>query len=308
MNLLRLRSFLAISEAGGFRRAAEMLGLSQPALTRQIQVLEAELGARLVHRDRQPVVLTEAGRFLAQHAGRLLAEAGFLRQEVQRLDGGRDPTLSVGVLQSMLEGVFASALVGWRRDWPGVPLRVQGFRSGPIMAEIIDGRQHLGFVGVPPTDPRLVWHPMVEDVFLAVLPPRHRLAQGEALPELAELATEGMVLPPPGFGLRDTVDVAFAKLGLTPRVTAELEGISAILALVRAGLGPSLLPASAVAGVTGLVVRPLAQHAPRRNLGAVWHAGRRNDAAVEALVSAVENAATVAQRLASMGADASSRS
>ncbi|WP_431285778.1 LysR family transcriptional regulator [Humitalea sp. 24SJ18S-53] len=295
MNLLRLRSFLALSEAGGFRRAADLLGLSQPALTRQIQVLEAEFGAQLIRRGRQPVALTEAGRFLVQHAGRLLAEAAFLRQEVQRLDGGRDPTLCVGVLQSLLEGVFSTALVGWRRDWPTVPLRVMGFRSGPIMAEIIDGRQHLGFIGIPPTDPRLVWKPMVEDVFVAVLPPRHRLAQDDTPLDLADLAAEGMVLPPPGFGLRDTADAAFATLGLTLRLTAELEGIGAILALVRAGLGPSLLPASAVSGIAGLAIRPLAGHAPRRSLGAVWHAGRRQDAVVEALVSAVEHSAATAQ-------------
>lgn len=296
MNLLRLRSFLTLSEAGGFRRAAELLGLSQPALTRQIQVLEAEFGAALIRRGRQPVALTEAGRFLAQQAGRLLAEAAFLRQEVQRLDGGRDPTLCVGVLQSLLEGVFSAALVGWRRDWPGVPLRVLGFRSGPIMAEILDGRQHLGFVGMPPTDPRLVWRPIVEDVFVAILPPHHRLARNDDPLGIADLAAEGMVLPPPGFGLRDTVDVAFAALGLTPRVTAELEGISAILALVRAGLGPSMLPASAVLGTGGVVVRPLAGHAPRRSLGAVWHVGRGQDAVIDALVSAVENAAVTAQR------------
>ncbi|GGJ23482.1 LysR family transcriptional regulator [Neoroseomonas lacus] len=301
MNLLRLRSFLTLSEAGGFRRAAELLGLSQPALTRQIQVLEAEFGAPLVRRGRQPVTLTEAGRFLAQHAGRLLAEAAFLRQEVQRLDGGRDPTLCVGVLQSLLEGVFSTALVGWRRDWPGVPLRVLGFRSEPIMAEIIDGRQHLGFVGTAPTDPRLVWRPMVEDVFVAVLPPHHRLAREGAALELAALAAEGLVLPPPGFGLRDTVDMAFAALGLMPRVTAELEGIGAIVALVQAGLGPSVLPASAVSGGAGFVLRQLAGLAPRRELGAVWHAGRHHDAVLEALVNAVQNAATTAQILPTYG-------
>lgn len=301
MNLLRLRSFLALSDAGGFRRAADRLGVSQPALTRQIQVLEAEMGASLIRRDRQPIALTEAGRFLAQHAGRLLADAAFLRQEVQRLDGGRDPTLTVGVLQSLLEGVFSVALVGWRRDWPGIPLRVLGFRSGPIMAEIIDGRQHLGFVGMPPTDPRLVWKPMVEDVFVAVLPPGHRLARDDGPLELAELQGEGLVLPPPGFGLRDTVDVAFAKLGLTLRVTAELEGISAILVLVRAGLGPSILPASAVNSMGGLVLRPLSGQAPRRSLGAVWHVGRRHDAVIEQLVSAVESAAASAQLMFARG-------
>nr|WP_282572106.1 LysR family transcriptional regulator [Roseomonas acroporae] len=292
MNLRRLRAFLTVSEAGGFRRAAQQLDLSQPALTRQIQVLEAEIGARLIHRDRQPLALTEAGRFLAQQAGRLLAEAAFLRQEVQRLDGGRDPTLCVGVLQSMLEGVFAAALPGWRRDWPQVPLRVTGFRSSQIMAEVIDGRQHLGFIGVRPSDPRLVWQDLIEDPFVVVLPPSHPLAHRTGTLPLAALTEEGLVLPPPGFGLRDAVDIAFAAIGLAPRVTAELEGIGAILALVRAGLGPSLLPATAIAGLAGLAVRLLDGEVPSRTIGAVWHVGRRSDAPIDALVAAVARAAT----------------
>ncbi|MBE9605275.1 LysR family transcriptional regulator [Acetobacteraceae bacterium H6797] len=290
MNLQRLRSFLTVCETGGFRRAADLLGLSQPALTRQIQVLEAEMGARLFHRDRQPVALTEAGRFVAEQAGRLLGEAAFLRQEAQRLDGGRDPTLRIGVLQSLLEGVFSAALIGWRRDWPRVPLRVMGFRSSQIMTEVIDGRQHLGLIGEVPTDPRLVWKPLLEDPYVAVLPPQHALAAQPRV-SLAALAMEGMVLPPPGFGLRDTVDLAFGAEGLSPRVTAELEGIGAILALVRAGLGPSLLPFSAVNHIGGLEIKPLAGQAPQRSIGAIWHAGRPPDPAADALLSSVSYAA-----------------
>jgi DNA-binding transcriptional LysR family regulator len=291
VNLSRLRAFLMISEAGSYRRAAERLGLSQPALSRQIQVLEAELGATLFLRGRPPLALTEAGRFVASQGGRLLADAALLRQEAMRLHGGRDPTLRIGVLQSLLEGVFARALMEWRRDWRGVPLRVLGFRSAQIMTEVAEGRQHLGLVGIIPGDPRLHWEELAQDPFLAVLPSSHPLARSgpEAL-RLADLARVGLVLPPPTFGLRDTLDAAFTAAGVTPRLTAELEGIGAILALVQAGLGPTVLPRSALVGSTGLFTRPLVAPAPSRPLGAIWHRSRTPDDAMRALLSAMSRA------------------
>jgi DNA-binding transcriptional LysR family regulator len=290
MNLSRLRAFLTIAEAGSYRRAAERLGFSQPALSRQIQVLESEIGATLFRRGRPPLSLTEAGRFVAAQGGRLLADAALLRQEAMRLHGGRDPTLRVGVLQSLLEGVFAGALMEWRPHWRGVPLRVLGFRSAQIMTEVAEGRQHLGLVGMVPGDPRLHWQELARDEFVAVLPPAHPLAQGrvDAL-SLAELAGTGLVLPPPTFGLRDTLDAAFATVGVNPRPAAELEGIGAILALVQAGLGPTVLPGSALVGRTGLVARRLADPAPSRSLGAIWHATRKPDESMAALFSAVAN-------------------
>jgi DNA-binding transcriptional LysR family regulator len=299
MNLTRLRSFMALEDAGGFRRAADRLALSQPALTRQIQVLEAEMGATLVRRGRGPVTLTEAGRFLAQHAGRLLADADFLRQEAQRLDGGRDRTLCVGVIQSLLEGVFPMALPGWRRDWPLVPLRVLGFRSAKIIAEVLDGRVQLGFIETQPADPRLVWKPLFDDPFVVVLPPGHALSRhhpGQPF-SLDDLAGESFVLQPPGFRVREAVDIAFATIGVTPRVTAELEGISAILALVRSGLGPTILPGSSVAGISGLTSHALTGAAPRRSIGTVWHTARKPDIATTALLEAVANAARALSRI-----------
>jgi DNA-binding transcriptional LysR family regulator len=291
LNLLRLRSFLALQDAGSFRLAAERLGLSQPALSRQIQVLEAELGATLLRRGRPPLALTEAGRFVAQEAPRLLADAALLQQEAKRLHGGRDPTLCLGVLQSLLEGVFARALLAWRQEWPDVKLRVLGFQSGQIMREVAEGRQHLGVVGLPPGDPRLVWRPLAEEPFLAVLPPGHALARAaEDAVSLADLAAAGLVLPPPAFGLRQAVDAAFAAAGLAPRLVAELEGIGAILALVQAGLGPSILPASAVPASAQVACRALAGEAPRRSLGVVWHRSRKPDAVTLALVAALEDA------------------
>lgn len=284
MNLTRLRAFVVLQEAGSFRRAAERLGISQPALTRQIQVLEAELGATLLHRSRPPLALTEAGRFVASQAGRLLVDAALLRQEARRLHGGRDPTLRIGVLQSLLEGPFARALLAWRPAWPGVPLRVLGFRSAQIMQEVAEGRQHLGLVGVVPGDPRLAWRQLAEDDFVAVLPPDHALTRRRTSVSLAELEAAGLVLPPPGFGLRDVVDATFAEAGLPLRPVAELEGIGAILALVQAGLGPSLLPGSAVPAGAPLVLRRLESKAPRRILGVVWHRTHQPEASLQALV------------------------
>jgi DNA-binding transcriptional LysR family regulator len=286
MNLDRLAAFLALVEAGSFRRAAEQLGVSQPALTRQIQVLEAELDATLLRRGRPPMTLTEAGRHVLRHGGKLVADAALLRQEASQLAGRRDPAIRIGVLQSLLEGVFAQAVVAWRPAWPGIVLRVMGFRSAQIMADIAEGRQHLGLVACRPEMPGLDSRLLGEDRFVAFLPPQHRLAQAGAV-SLAELGRIGLILPPRGFGLRQSVDAAYAAIGVVPRIAAELEGIGAIIALVQAGLGASLLPRSAAVGAAACTIRCIEGPGPNRHLAAVWRSGSAPDAAMLALVEAV---------------------
>jgi DNA-binding transcriptional LysR family regulator len=286
MNLDRLGAFLVLAEAGSFRRAAEQLGISQPALTRQIQVLEAELGATLLRRGRPPMSLTEAGRHVLRKGAKLVADAALLRDEASQLAGGRDPAIRIGVLQSLLEGVFARSVVAWRPAWPGVALRVMGFRSPQILADVTEGRQQLGLIARQREMPGVEWRSFGEDRFVALLPPEHRLARSDRA-TLEELAQAGLILPPRGFGLRAAIDAAYAPLGLMPRIAAELEGIGAIIALVQAGIGASLLPHSAATGGAGVVMRPNEGAGPSRHLGAVWRADSRPHAAMMALVEAI---------------------
>ena len=280
---------MAIAEAGSLRRAAEGLGLSQPALTRQLQVLESELGATLLRRGRPPLLLTEAGRYVLDQGAKLLADAATLRMEASRLAGGRDPAIRVGVLQSLLESSFAAALLDWRRAWPSVPLRVAGFRSQQIIADVTEGRQDLGFVGAEPRGGQLASSILAEDVFVAVLPRAHALAARDDV-TLAELARSAMVLPNRGLPLRTLVDDAFALAGTRPRIAAELEGIGAILALVEADLGPSLLPASAVPRRAQVVMKSLGAAAPRRQIIAVWQSRRALDIAMQELTESMRTA------------------
>jgi len=288
MDLRRLRAFLLVVEAGGFRRAADRDGTSQPALSRQIQVLEAEIGATLVRRGRSGLDLTEAGRFVARDGHRLLSDVALLKQEARRLHGGRGPSLVVGVLQSLLVGVFPRMMLRWRRDWPEVPVRVLGFRSAQIRTDVIEGRQLLGFTATSAPDPRLVCRVLAREEFVAVLPSSHSLAMREpdsplALPDVCRV---GLIIPPPSFGLRDSVDEAFAAAGATPRLIAEIEAIDAIVALVRGGLGASILPRWSVMPGSGVISRRLSEPAPARTLCAVWRASTAPDPAMQSLVEA----------------------
>jgi len=286
VNLDRLAAFLVLAEAGSFRRAAEQLGISQPALTRQIQVLEAELGAILLRRSRPPMTLTDAGRHVLRQGGKLVADATLLREEASQLAGGRDTAIRIGVLQSLLEGVFARAVVAWRPAWPSIALRVMGFRSAQILADVTEGRQQLGLIARLREMPGVAWHSLGEDRFVAFLPPGHRLGMADRV-SLADLGQAGLILPPRGFGLRDAVDEAYTRLGVVPRIASELEGIGAIIALVQAGIGVSLLPHSAAAGAAAPIIRRIDGHAPSRHLGAVWRTDARPDAAIIKLVASI---------------------
>jgi DNA-binding transcriptional LysR family regulator len=259
-----------------------------------VQILEAEIGATLFRRGRNGLDLTEAGRLVARDGHRLLSDVSLLKQEARRLHGGRGPSLVVGVLQSLLVGVFPRMMLRWRRDWSEVPVRVLGFRSAQIRADVIEGRQLLGFISASSPDPRLTCRALAREEFVAVLPLSHPLAarDADAPLTLADVGRGGLIIPPPSFGLRDSVDEAFAAAGATPRLIAEIEAIDAIVALVRGGLGASILPRWSVMPGAGVVSRRLAAPAPARTLCAIWRASTAPDPAMRSLVEAAAEVLT----------------
>ena len=238
----QLRLLVAVVEHGGFSRAAEALGLSQPAVSHQLKALSTAVGLPVVEIVGRRVELTQAGELLHAHAQRIVAEfeaAGIALDELSGLRRGRiriagDTTVAIYVLPDLL-GDF-------RREHPDVELSLgvdnrRGLYDRLVANEadfIVSGRLW------PDTAVPLAAEPFLGNELIAIASPHHALV-GRASVTLAELAREPFIVREPGSGTRETVDEALEQAGVRCRPVMELASNGAIKRAVARDLGVSIL-------------------------------------------------------------------
>jgi DNA-binding transcriptional LysR family regulator len=281
-----VRSFVAVAERLHFRRAAEDLHIAQPALSRQIQSLEQQLGVPLLLRDRRAVSLTPAGRQLLDDAGPLLASADAARRRVQRAARG-SRSLVVGFRTGITP---TEAVRRFLAAEPGVSVEVQRLEWDDQEEAVLGGRVDVAYVRRP-IDPRgLRLTPLYSERRLLAVPADHPLAGRESVVE-AEIAGE-----------RHLRYLEPVKAG--PTRTTVLRGVEEKLEYVAAGQGIILLPLSATRHYTrpDVVYVPVADAEPdevllaaessrRSRLVSAFVAAAREVAAADPDVTAVEPAA-----------------
>jgi LysR family hca operon transcriptional activator len=256
MNLQRLRYFQAVGRFGSFRRAADELNITQPALSRQIKVLEREVGIPLLTRSKRRIALTPGGAHLLQRSTQLLDEAAVVLKEVRQVSAEEPVPFTLGVLQSLMTGVFPQALVMLRKEFGKAPVRVFGFRTQQITSGVLHGEYDLGIIAGPVDDPKLAGRELFLEPYVAVLPKAHRLARRPAI-DLATMASVPLVGSPIGHIIRQMVDEAAGEV-VRWKYVAEMESLGAIIELVRAQMGAAVLPLSAVTPLPrGIVARRL---------------------------------------------------
>ena len=244
MELRQIECFLAVAETRHFGRAAEQVHLSQSALSRQLQRLEADLDVRLVDRTTRRVTLTASGRAFLRDAREVRVWADRARKSAQEAADGQAGTLCIGAVSSATVRVLPNLLRAFREQAPRSSVRlVQRFQEEIIDAlqarEIDVGISRGPFEGLD----RLDVLPLRAEPLTVLLPSDHRLATLAAVP-LAELAREPFVLAPRhrSGGYMATVLALCRSAGFEPRIVEEAEPLSATLTLVNAGLGVTLAP------------------------------------------------------------------
>ena len=295
ITLRQLRALAAAVETGSFGRAAARLNLSQPALTVQIRGLEEALGVTLFDRSARGVRPTAAGQGLAQSFARVLAELDHVVAGAREQAARRSGSVHLAVLPSVAATLLPDALARLRRDHPGIRVLVHDAVARRVGERVKDGAAELGIGTLSSPDANLHATPLFEDDLVAVLPPGHPLARRAVLTP-ALLATVPLVLTDPDSSLRALAERAFAQAGLVLRPAYEATYMSTAVAMVRAGLGIGVLPATAldlkVAPV--LQTRPIDAPAMRRRILLLRRAGSSLSPAAEALEEALQ--ATVAAR------------
>lgn len=249
MELHHLRTFVAIADAGGVGRAAVVLNLSQPALSRQIHGLEQALGVRLFDRIGRRIRLTSEGEDLLQRSRRLLADATSLGERARALKGGETGVLRVGATPQVIENVLARFLPRYRRRHPGVQVHLVE-EGGNKLHECLDhGEFHVGIMTAG--DPRFHFRPLFPWTGLAVMTRSHRLSHRRTV-DITELAEEPVLLLRRGFGSRAAFDEACRIADITPPLLLESGAPHSLIALARAGYGVAVIPSPVLPSVAQL--------------------------------------------------------
>jgi DNA-binding transcriptional LysR family regulator len=261
MEIRQLRSFLAVADLRHFRRAAARLHVSQPALSRQIQQLERELGTALFQRPPGPVVLTEAGRELQARARRALDELENARTTIVQAGGGPHGHLALACFDSASTYLVPELLTRLVTRYPQVQLSVATLGTRDALRQLREGGVDAAIVTLPVASADLDVLPLYREQLVVALPRVHPLTAQSSI-RLATLAPERLVTFLAGQNnTRRLIDDAFAEAGCTPSAVIELESVQAIKDAVRSGLGVAILGEMTLTGSArdrGVLARPLA--------------------------------------------------
>jgi len=278
MELRHLRYFLAVAEELHFGRAAARLHIAQPPLSQQIRQLERELGFDLFLRTNRRVRLTDAGRAFRAEAQALLDGLGRATAAAGRVARGESGALAVGFVASATYALLPALYRRFHERYGDVALTLAEMSTAEQVEALRAGRIQLGLARPPVGDETLALEPLADEPLVVALPARHRLAPRRAL-ALRTLAAEPFVLFPshPRPGWIDVVQGACRGAGFRPAVAQEVLELSTAVTLVAAGIGVTLVPASAQAlRLPGVVYRPLRPPAPTTRLLALRRADDRS--------------------------------
>jgi DNA-binding transcriptional LysR family regulator len=271
MELRQLRYFTVVAEELHFGRAAERLKMTQPALSKQIIVLEKDLGVRLLARTKRVVQLTHAGQVFLEQTRSLLAQAEETIQITRRTARGEEGRLTIGVTPPATQTVLPKLLRTFSDRFPKIELNLSLLGTESQVAALNQRQLDIGFLH-PPIDERgLDLYDINEEDFVAVLPQNHRLLQYEKIP-LAQFAGESFLILPRHESpvIYDQFVQFCQQLGFEPTVK-EVLSLQTRLCLVAAGIGISFVSESVQASVgANVVCKPLEYCPIKQKLAAVW--------------------------------------
>ncbi|XVO87898.1 LysR substrate-binding domain-containing protein [Pseudomonas palleroniana] len=277
MELRHLRYFIAVAEELHFGRAAQVLGISQPPLSQQIQALEQEVGARLFERTNRRVELSEAGRLFLQEARLVLAQVDKAADVARRAQSGELGELKIGFTSSApFNSSIPQAIFAFRQAFPAVHLNLQEMSSTEVAESLVDESIQVGLMRPLPLPDSLGVIELMHEPLVAVLNAGHPLVDGsERGLHLAQLAQEPFVFFPRtyGSGLYAQLLNLARDAGFSPHFAQEAGEAMTIIGLVAAGLGVSVLPASYQRiRIDGVVYRTLLD---QEAVTAVWLVQRK---------------------------------
>ena len=260
MDLKQLEYFVQVAELGSFTRAASLLRVAQPALSRQVRKLELELKQALLYRNGRGVVPTEAGKRLLAHGRGILQQ---VRRATQEVGGVKDTPVGhvvVGMPPSVAKMATVPLVREFRRRLPEASLGIVEGLTVYVHEWLLMGRVDIALLYNPTPSPGIELQPFMDEPLYLIRPKHERAASASRAVPLRELPRFRLIIPSRPHAIRMHVEGQLANLGLKPQIAFEVDGVSAMLDLVAEGHGCAVLPINAIRGAgtrPGLVAQPI---------------------------------------------------
>ncbi|MEV4313543.1 LysR family transcriptional regulator [Actinocrispum sp. NPDC049592] len=278
-DLESLQLLTLVAEYGSLGQAAERMGISQPAASKRLGLLERRLGLSLVDRSSRGSALTTAGQAVCQWSQQILADVESLLVGAAALRGDQDNDLLIASSMTLAEHFVPRWIGTLQRALPDVQISLNVTNSEQVAALASDGRIGLGFLEAAKVPAGLSSRQVGVDRLVVVVPPTHPWARRRRPVDLGELARTRLIVREPGSGTRETLDRVLAGAGVEPaRPLMVLDANAAIRSAVVAGAGPAVLSAVTVRDDLAdrrVVEVPITGADLHRRLRAVWPKGRQ---------------------------------
>jgi LysR family nitrogen assimilation transcriptional regulator len=246
MNLTQLRYFIRVAEMGSFSKAAIELDVAQPALSRQVRLLETDLHVTLLQRTGRGVLLTDAGKRLFEHAVAILQLVAHAREDLGASRGEATGRIVVGLPPSMGRMLTLPLVDAFAQRVPKARLAIVEGLSAHISEWICTGRVDLGLVHNPDSNPAIETVHVLDEPLCLVSAAKGAGRTPSPL-SLAALAALPLVMPERTHAIRKLLETQAALAGLKLNIAYEVSSVSSILELVRSGHGHAVLAPSAIA-------------------------------------------------------------
>lgn len=283
MDTRDLAAFVAVADTASFSLAAAQLHLTQPAISKRIAALEAEVGRPLFDRVARRVILTDAGRTLLPYARQVMLDIEDGRRALTRLTGAVRGRLSIGTSHHIGLHRLPPVLRSYTERYPDVDLDIHFMDSEVACEAVLAGTLELGIVTLPLQPiPNLEMLGIWSDPLEVVVSPQHALAAADGPLEVRNLAEHAAVLPDAATYTQRVIKAELEKHGVQPQIRLATNYLETLKMLVAIGLGWSVLPRSMIdASICAIRVQGLSLS---RELGVVWHARRTHSGPAEALI------------------------
>lgn len=273
MEWQQIQYFQVVARIQHITRAAEVLSISQPALSRSIARLEEELEVPLFEREGRTIKLNHYGELFLERADRILKEYQEVKQEIQDLLNPEYGEISLGFMPTLGTYLIPDLISSFRATYSKIDFRFKQNANDLLIKQLKSNEIDFCLVSSIESNTRVKWTELWKEEIFLIVPSNHRLANYESI-ILNEIENEAFVLLEKGNGLRGIADQLFSESGITPNITFEGEEVHTIVAFVAAGLGVTFIPDFKGVDWDKVSRIRIRSHKCQRVIGLAWMEGR----------------------------------
>ncbi|MFJ7513017.1 LysR family transcriptional regulator [Peribacillus simplex] len=269
MEWQQLEYFRVVAKTEHFRKSAELLAISQPALSRSINKLEEDLGVTLFDRTGRSVQLNKFGQLFLKRVENGLNEISIGIQEINQLKNPYTGTISLAFLQTLGLTILPEIISNFNKQYPHVEIQLYQNKVLNSIQQLLNRKVDLCLISSFEKNPNITWHPLMDEELFLYVPASHRFASRSSI-ALSELSDDNFIGFKEGLGMREVINKLCEKAGFTPVIKFEGEDVSTLAGLVSAGLGITIIPA--FHGISSKKIKQISISKPycHREIGLAW--------------------------------------